>query len=824
MSPLKRVVVGALVGAVAGAIVRAIAGIAIGVTANEILGYATGSAALGGTAGVVKRVSIIGDFSMFSQTHRIPVVLLVILLATVLLLLPMQTANSSNAMPEDMCDSPHHNQPESGIVAPLQTYPFEVYNDPNWSGTWCLATEPKSANIHSSCNDQTSSVYLRTGWSVRLYRDQNQGGPSICFNRSDENLNNNTFQDNSPMDNAISSFTLYDQPWCAAPPSPAYPLEVYNDANYGGHWCYSTEAKSANIHSSCNDQITSILLRSGWSIRVYRDQNQSGPSRCLNSSDSDMSNNTFENGSPMNDAISSFVLYDHTDCEGTPGPTPTPSPTDLGFRPNPDGYSFANYGKVNLSDYTINDMRRMFGDNAVCWMVRSLCIPKPAAAAWNLLANLSMDGGHCDGMASTSLRFYKGLDTPSSFQSGANTTHDLQKDNIRRHIAYYFVEQLTDPVRSYKKQICQQTPSAILDQLRAAMSGGAPDPTTLFVRPPEGGGHAITPYATEYRGNGEYWVRVYDNNHPDDANRHVIVNTNDNTWSYDLGSSTWSGNSNTHSMGIVPISQYAQQPVCPWCKNTSTTGIASQTPIGEVWFNGKGHLLISNTQGQRIGYVGDQFVSEIPGAYGGFIDTGIGIEYEPIYVLPLDKSYTILLDGQTLTQSETVEVTQFGPGYVAMVNDVDLGPYTQDQIAVSPDGKQLTYQSGSGQEATLILILETSSESHQFTIAGADIGPDQTVAVGIDTDDDLLMFTSAQSDGGMYGINIERVSASAKRKFVHYGVGIFALDTHYLGYGAWDGSGSMTLFVDRGSDGTIDETVPLNNQTEIVFLPLILLR
>lgn len=255
---------------------------------------------------------------MFSQTHRIPFVLLVILLATVLLLLPVQTANSSNAMPGDMCDSPQHNQPESGIVAPLQTYPFEVYNDPNWSGTWCLATEPKSANIHSSCNDQTSSVYLRTGWSVRLYRDQNQGGPSICFNRSDENLNNNTFQDNSPMDNAISSFTLYDQPWCAAPPSPAYPLEVYNDANYGGHWCYSTQAKSANIHSSCNDQISSILLRSGWSIRVYRDQNQSGPSRCLSGSDSDMSNNTFEDGSPMNDAISSFILYDQTDCGGTP--------------------------------------------------------------------------------------------------------------------------------------------------------------------------------------------------------------------------------------------------------------------------------------------------------------------------------------------------------------------------------------------------------------------------------------------------------------------------------------------------------------------------
>jgi len=268
---------------------------------------------------------------MFSQTLGKLFVVVVISLAIVPLLLLTQTVRSSDTMQEgpiyeDMRDLNHSNRPKSGIAAPLQTYPFEVYNDPNWSGTWCLATEPKSANIHPSCNDQTSSVYLRTGWSVRLYRDQNQGGPSICFNRSDENLNNNTFQDNSPMDNAISSFTLYDQSWCAESPSPAYPLEVYNDANYGGHWCYSTEAKSANIHSSCNDQITSILLRSGWSIRVYRDQNQSGPSRCLNGSDSNLSNNTFEGGSPMNNAISSFTLYDHTDCEGTPTPTPTTKP------------------------------------------------------------------------------------------------------------------------------------------------------------------------------------------------------------------------------------------------------------------------------------------------------------------------------------------------------------------------------------------------------------------------------------------------------------------------------------------------------------------
>jgi len=52
---------------------------------------------------------------------------------------------------------------------------------------------------------------------------------------------------------------------------------------------------------------------------------------------------------------------------------------DIGFRPNPHGYQFANYGGVNFDDYTTDDMQRMFGDAAVCQMVGSTCEVKPCA-------------------------------------------------------------------------------------------------------------------------------------------------------------------------------------------------------------------------------------------------------------------------------------------------------------------------------------------------------------------------------------------------------------------------------------------------------------
>lgn len=203
------------------------------------------------------------------------------------------------------------------VATPASDAPFKVYNDVNYVGDWCYSVYPQTNNIHSSCNNKISSVYLDPGWSVKVYRDQDQTGPNACLNQSDGDLRDNTFTDGTPMHDTISSFILYNQTGCNGSLSPGYPLEVYNDADYSGSRCYSSEAETANIHWSCNDKISSILLRSGWSIRVYRDQNQSGPSVCVNSSDANLSENTFSDGSGVNDAISSFVLYDQNNCAGS---------------------------------------------------------------------------------------------------------------------------------------------------------------------------------------------------------------------------------------------------------------------------------------------------------------------------------------------------------------------------------------------------------------------------------------------------------------------------------------------------------------------------
>jgi len=279
----------------------------------------------------------------------------------------------------------------------------------------------------------------------------------------------------------------------------------------------------------------------------------------------------------------------------------------LGFCPAVNGYNFSNnddaWGWFPWSAYDFRgiDLIRTFGQDKVCVMAGSVCLFKPQATAWLNGMNFIMNGGHCDGMSTTSLRFFRGQDLPQQFNPNAGTARGLSLNDVRRHIAYYNVRQSTDPVNAYRQQVRQNTPSVILDQLRAGMQGGALDPAILFVRPEsEGGGHTITPFAIEDKGNGVSWVRVYDNNHPNDLNRYVVIDTVQQTWMYQLSETqTWTGSANTKTLGIVPISLYAQQPIPPF-QGAPLAAATDNSPKQEVHLDGSGHLLITNGQGHTV--------------------------------------------------------------------------------------------------------------------------------------------------------------------------------------------------------------------------------
>ena len=253
---------------------------------------------------------------------------------------------------------------------------------------------------------------------------------------------------------------------------------------------------------------------------------------------------------------------------------------DLGFRPETDGYSFENFGNKYPDEpgtLGLDDLRKMFGDAAVCeGDASTTCNAVPGAALFLDAANKSSNGGHCEGFAVTSLRLFKKLDDPTAL--GGPSAHDLSitgNEALRHYIAFYMASQMVEPVASTAQKFKTETPKQILADISASLKDGG-DPLTMGIYKQGGGGHAIVPYAVVDKGEGLFWVLVYDNNWPNQE-RHIEIDVNKDTWVYNLASTNpgepaepWGGDATTFSLDLTPLSARNGPYTCPWCGNDAT--------------------------------------------------------------------------------------------------------------------------------------------------------------------------------------------------------------------------------------------------------------
>lgn len=496
--------------------------------------------------------------------------------------------------------------------------------------------------------------------------------------------------------------------------------------------------------------------------------------------------------------------------------TCTVTSSDSCFRPAPDGYIFSNIKGVAPSDFTITDMQRMFGDIAVCQIGTSgdTCVPKRAAVKWVHEVNETISLGRCVGMAATTLRFFHGVGQPQSYyQPGASLTYELEKDNARKHITYYAVEQFALPVNLHTGLFV--LPSAALEKVQDALTNASP---VIVVMNSGTTGHAVTPYAVEDMGDGIWRILIYDNERPNES-KYIEVNTNNQTWHYP--EYNWGGNALTWSLYTIPLSEFDEPQTCLVCQLwAGSTETGADGSLLEVWLHGKAHALIQDADGHRLGFSGNDFVNEIDGASMQTPILGAFAESEPIYTLPITGTYSITVHGQTLTASEATSISQIGPGFVVGIDDIWITPAASDKITLATDGSLVRYQPSEAQEAVLFIAKDTANVSYEFEFAGVDIGATNPVSTSVNLPSGELVLNNKENEGGLYDLMIVRANTET-RGFWHNDISLQATDTHYLDFAAWDGMGAITLQIDHGSDGTIDEIVSLENQPPTIYLPVI---
>lgn len=518
-----------------------------------------------------------------------------------------------------------------------------------------------------------------------------------------------------------------------------------------------------------------------------------------------------------------------------PTTTPTTPPTtggngDLGFRPNPNGFNFENWGEeaANATDLGAEDLIRLFGRDKVCRSATGDCVLDASAQAWLEKQLKGMDGGHCEGLAVMSLQLFKGVDfkgkkLPSDYLPGAAATFALDKPSARNAISYYFVTQGLDPVSAASQTTKQKTPSQILQLLKDSFNGGSEIYTLGIYKRDGSGGHAITPYKVEDKGAGKFLVYVYDNNFPTEE-RTVEIDTTNDTWLYRGGATQpgapvadYDGDATTKGLDLTPFSLRNQTMECPFCGQSAlatASAAADSTPI-QVFVAGEGNLLISNAAGQRSGYDGSKEINEITGAEVHPFKGGLGKEVPPIFELPASTTpYSFLMTGKTITKEVDADLVMSGAGYTVGMESLKLDPNESMRMTITPDGRQIVFHATADTEPMGMFLATDPTDAKQpgyiFHVDDFSLDANTTVTMTLDLAKGQLFFKDDDGNADNYDIIVERVTDKGVRVYKHNDFGVAARAEARMDFSKWDGDdngdGDMEFVIDDEGNGFGDDS------------------
>lgn len=507
--------------------------------------------------------------------------------------------------------------------------------------------------------------------------------------------------------------------------------------------------------------------------------------------------------------------------EATKPPADEPSSigsvtSDLGFRPEVNGFSFENYGgDANATNLTSAEVERMFGPDVCSLKKDGECVLVPAGQQWMEEINAMMAGGHCEGFAALSLLMYADQIKPAEF-SGP-TTNQLSFDNqkLQREIAYWWATQATEPTTS---RLVKGTPSEILKYLLEL--GKNPETYTIGIYKRDGsGGHAITPFAVQDDGGGVYSVLVYDNNYPN-TTRKLQIDSNKDTWSYEASinpsveSEIYEGDASTQTLDLTPTSARVPVQVCPFCAqstSSNTSGLAQPAQkYNQIFLEGMGNLLIEDAQGNQMGYVNGKMVNTIPGAQvlTWRMQNSTGEAPEPAYMIPSGVNVKITVDGSALKEETLTDLVMIGPGFSIGVEAIGLTPGQKDTVEFMPDDETIVYDTDSTESPTFVVGIEQpGGTDYEFVVQGADMNDGGTITVVLDTKNgDLFVNTEKLTNEGNFTFDMTRYTDVEEETFTAEDIAMKAGSVVWVNYAEWKGNGTSIIFaVDTNGDDIIDD-------------------
>ena len=493
------------------------------------------------------------------------------------------------------------------------------------------------------------------------------------------------------------------------------------------------------------------------------------------------------------------------------------------------GYYFYNHAGTTDLWALYNSM---FPDAywTVCIPFTSDCtqVSKPwASAYYHLLFQPAFLAGVCYGMAASSLQFFRGRQLLQNFVPGYTSVYSFQPYKSHGDSNYYSsadpfwlnIETFQgiaygDPVQSWMTN-SSRDPVTTLTALEAAMMSGYSQTPQIVTMWGSGAAHAVVPYRiiewTMPGGTHAADIYIYDSNYPGDPTQTVTVDIRNDTFSSSyVGlpksnpqcSNDYPCFRGSTGLGFVPSNLNDRPPALP---------LSGGAGIAVAGVTGPAHLLLTNPQGQSIGYKNGTLVQQVPGARLILPLAQSSSSFPEAYRLPGGQfSTTVSGSGEG-----SATATLFSSATLLTFTSPNMMETTMDILNLSQDGSTVTLSTNAGMEQySATLSTDVGNAAREATVSNTTMASGDSIT--------LILLNGAfqiSNQGGAksFDLMLDQVGTGASQT-VLTGLSIGANEIDTFTPADWTNLAAtpMTLQI-QNSQGTVSRTLTASASFDAAF-------
>lgn len=447
---------------------------------------------------------------------------------------------------------------------------------------------------------------------------------------------------------------------------------------------------------------------------------------------------------------------------------------------------------------------RAFGTEQLYFSLHQGIYRPSAVQKWKIHHSGGTDtwGGSCSGFAISSIQAFNDIDVFSTAYPDIPLFFDLHDVALagppRALLNQLWIHWRGQQHKQFQLTQRNKTPRQTVRELVDMFMDDSDDDQYLYIASATGA-HAVVPYRVLPYPSDSVAIFIYDSNNPNDTQRFIIADTVANTWRYKQRPS-YSGTNKMYLMD--PVSSYYQRPILQ-NGNSGPEQIAAD--YVEINVTTGANIWISDENGNQAGYVDGANFNQITDALLLIPPTGFDSPPEGYY-LPGD-SYSITMNNFTDSTSY-LTIVEDSIIYSVSRQSTDAGEndkliYEDGLTIYNPDGVSKTIY----QETILI----NPENERVFDIFDVTLSEGDSLQFRKMDDDEIVVRNAGTAK--MYNLKVKQASAQQEEQFLYANLALDANSTQYI-QPDWSDllNAPLTILIDEGSDGTIDDSMAIVHQ------------